>query len=164
MTTDITGIARTAPGRGHLRVIPYTLKQANQFIAQHHRHHKPVQGHRFSLACVDSSQLICGVCVVGRPTARETPQYKVGEVTRMCTDGASNACSILYAAAARVCREMGFEKIQTFILENESGVSLKAAGWVFEQMSNGGNWNRPSRGKRRTDQPMNAKQRWVKHL
>jgi hypothetical protein len=59
---------------------------------------------------------------------------------------------------------MGFYKIQTFLLEHESGVSLKAAGWTFDGYSEGGDWNRPSRGNRRTDQPQGKKQRWIKIL
>ena len=71
---------------------------------------------------------------------------------------------MLYAACARVAKEMGFERIQTFILEEETGVSLRASGWEFEQISAGGDWNTPSRGGRRTDQPQQAKQRWKKEL
>lgn len=59
---------------------------------------------------------------------------------------------------------MGFKRIQTFILEEEIGTSLKAAGWEFDRMSDGGNWNVPSRGGRRTDQPQQPKQRWKKEL
>jgi hypothetical protein len=59
---------------------------------------------------------------------------------------------------------MGFLRIQTFILGTETGISLKAAGWVFDKISDGGDWNVPSRGGRRTDQPQEAKQRWKKEL
>lgn len=33
-----------------LRLVPVTLKQANAFVAAHHRHHKPVTGHKFPSA------------------------------------------------------------------------------------------------------------------
>lgn len=145
------------------QIIPLTLPQANQLIAELHRHHKPVVGHRFSLGYLHGGALV-GAVIVGRPVARKTDQYRVAEVTRLVTDGTPNACSALYAAAARVCKEMGFRKIQTFILDTEPGTSLKASGWVFEQVSDGGDWNVPSRGGRRTDQPMQPKQRWAKML
>lgn len=164
LNMDIKESVPTVLDRGHLHVIPFTLKQANQLIAQLHRHHKPVVGHRFSLGCVGNSGLVCGACVVGRPISREINQYQVAEVTRLVTDGTKNACSVLYAAAARVCKEMGFIKIQTYILETESGISLKAAGWTFEQMTTGGNWNHSCRKGRREDQPMCRKQRWGKKL
>lgn len=67
-------------------------------------------------------------------------------------------------AAARTAKAMGFWKIQTFILEDEPGTSLLAAGWEFDGWTDGGDWNRPSRGGRRTDQPMGRKQRWKKIL
>jgi hypothetical protein len=86
----------------------------------------------------------------------------VAEVTRLVTDGTPNACSMLYGAAARAADAMGFDRIQTFILEDEPGTSLKAAGWTFEGMTEGGDWNRPSRGGRRVDQPMIRKQRWCR--
>ena len=138
---------------------PCELKDANTYIAKLHRHHKPIAGHRFSIAAWKDGVMV-GVATVGRPVARMTNQKTVLEVTRLCTDGTRNACSILYAAAARIGRTIGYESIQTFILESAPGTSLKAAGWKPVAMSPGGDWNRPSRGARRTDQAMTAKQKW----
>lgn len=60
---------------------------------------------------------------------------------------------------------MGFSEIQTFILQDESGASLVAAGWTEDtRKSKGGDWNRPSRSNRRTDQPQIPKRRWFKTL
>jgi hypothetical protein len=146
-----------------LRIIPLTLRQANDLVTALHRHHKPVVGHRFSIG-VEEDGVLHGAAIVGRPTGRENPQYDWAEITRLVTDGRKNACSILYAACARISREMGFKRIQTFILEEESGTSLKAAGWKFEHKTNGGDWNCPSRGGRRVDQPQQPKQRWAKEL
>jgi hypothetical protein len=145
-----------------LKIIPLTLKQANELVATLHRHHKPVQGHRFSIGVVGPDG-VCGAAIVGRPVARKTPQYEVAEITRLVTNGTKNACSKLYATAARICKEMGFARIQTFILEEEHGTSLKASGWTFEQWSDGAEgWQ--SRDGRRTDQPTQRKQRWSKVL
>lgn len=145
-----------------MKIRPCELRDANEFISRLHRHHKPVQGHRFSIACWRDQ--MHGVAVVGRPVARMTDQRKVVEVTRLCTDGTRNACSALYSAAARIAKEMGYEAIQTFILATEPGTSLKAAGWECAGPSAGGDWNRPSRGNRRTDQPMEAKSKWMRKL
>lgn len=146
-----------------LEIAPLTLKQANELVATLHRHHKPAVGHRFSIG-VRSDGVWHGAAIVGRPVGRKNPQYAWAEVTRLVTDGTKNACSILYAACARICREMGFERVQTFILESEGGVSLKAAGWSFDTFSEGGDWNVPTRGGRRTDQPQCRKARWIKDL
>lgn len=54
--------------------------------------------------------------------------------------------------------------IQTFILETETGVSLRAAGWQMGHTTKAEKWNRPSRGGRREDQPNCCKVVWFKHL
>ena len=119
-----------------LVLIPLTLAQANQLVLSLHRHHKPVVGHRFSLGLEQDGKLV-GAVIVGRPKAKAYDQYRVAEVTRLVTDGTKNACSFLYAAAARVAREMGFDKIQTYILVSEPGTSLRAAGWSFNGIGGG---------------------------
>ena len=146
-----------------LRIVPITLKEANDLVKDKHRHHKPVVGARWSIGVENDGKLV-GAAIVGRPVARMTDQYRIAEVTRLVTDGTKNACSILYACAARICREMGFDHVQTAILESESGHSLKVSGWEFSHWTDGGDWNRPSRGGRRTDQPMCRKQVWKKSL
>ena len=141
-----------------------TLKQANDLVAKLHRHHKPCVGHRFSLGLDTDFDGLCGAVIVGRPVARRVPQYEVAEVLRLVTDGTENACSALYGAAARVAKEMGFRKIQTYILESEPGTSLKASGWVKVAVSPGGDWNCKVRTGRRTDQPQERKTRWERVL
>ena len=98
--------------------------------------------------------------------ARAVDQKYVLEVTRLATDGTPNACSFLYALAARLADGMGFKKIQTYILDSESGTTLRAAGWKLEGQTAGGDWNhsKANAGKRRTDQPMQPKSRWSKVL
>lgn len=146
-----------------MRIVPLTLAQANDLVARLHRHHKPARGHRFSIGAVKDGKLV-GAAIVGRPVARKTPPYEVAEVVRLVTDGTKNAPSALYGAAARAAQAMGFWRIQTFILEDEPGTSLRAAGWEFEGWTNAEGWNRPSRNGRREDQPMGRKQRWGKYL
>ena len=148
-----------------MKIVPIELKQANAFIALHHRHHKPVQGHRFSIGVVDDEGCLVGVVTVGRPVARLAghPQ-KVLEVTRLCTDGTPNACSMLYSAAARVGKHLGYERIQTYILDSELGSSLKASGWVNEGQAGGSQWKHTDGKPRRTDQPTSIKQRWALRL
>src|SRR3990172_1294882 len=143
-----------------LRLRPLTLRQANALVGMWHRHHKIVVGHRWSIG-VEADGVLVGAAVVGRPTARMTPQYSVAEVTRLVTNGHEHACSRLYAACARAAGAMGFDEIQTFLLESESGVSLRAAGWDEDpELTKGGDWNCPSRGGRRTDQPQGRKRRF----
>lgn len=154
---------RFSAAKFDMRIVPLTLKQANELVSNWHRHHKPCVGHRFSLGVKQDNDLI-GAAICGRPVSRELDQYTILEVNRLVTNGAKNACSFLYSACARVAREMGFEKIQTYILASEPGTSLTAAGWKFETETSGGNWNHSWRKGRREDQPMERKQRWAKKL
>ena len=148
--------------RRTMRTVHVELKEANAFIARFHRHHKPCVGHRFSIGAVSELGL-CGVVVVGRPVARHTNQSSIVEVTRLCSDGTPNACSYLYQAAARAAKALGYARIQTFILISESGVSLKACGWIRGHTSRGGSgWQ--SRDNRRSDQPTEPKVLWYKWL
>ena len=146
-----------------MKIMPLTLDQVNTLIVQWHRHHKPAQGHRFSIGARDGEDIV-GAAIVGRPVGRKTEQYNIAEVTRMVTNGHKNACSFLYAAAARIAREMGFVKIQTFILKDEPGTSLLAAGWSFEGLTDSKPHKWHSRAGRRDDQPGEQKQRWSKIL
>jgi hypothetical protein len=149
----------------NLHVLPVELAEANAAIAAWHRHHKPVIGHRFSLGCADEGGVLHGVCIVGRPVARLAGHPRdVAEVTRLATDGTHNACSILYAAAARACRAMGFLRIQTYTLPWEGGASLRASGWTHEGDAGGGQWKHTDGKPRRTDQPTEVKSRWSKQL
>ena len=52
-----------------MRLVPVSLKAANTFVAEHHRHHKPVVGHKFSIGCAQEGRLV-GVAIVGRPVSR----------------------------------------------------------------------------------------------
>jgi hypothetical protein len=99
---------------------------------------------------------------VGRPVARQTDQKHIAEVTRLVTDGTKNACSFLYAQAARAAKELGFKSIQTFILQTETGISLKASGWTSHGITKVGSWH--TRADRRHDQPEDRKVKWVKNL
>ena len=128
-----------------LKVKHIELKEANEFVAEHHRHHKPTQGHRFSIACVNSDGVVVGVAIVGRPVARHIDQHNTVEVLRLCTDGTHNACSFLYSACKRAAKALGYERIITYILETESGVSLDASGWTYKYTNVGGSWNCESR-------------------
>jgi hypothetical protein len=58
---------------------------------------------------------------------------------------------------------MGFDSIQTFILETEPGTSLRAAGWNFVGLTDAEGWQRPNRD-RTGKHPTCRKQKWEKRL
>ena len=145
-----------------ISAIPLELAAANEFVANLHRHHDPVYRDKFRVGALVDGKLV-GVVQVGRPVSRYLDNGENIEVVRLCTDGTKNVCSFLYAKAARIAKEMGYKKIITYILESESGASLKAAGWKQETVTNGGTWNRKSRP-RATTAPTVPKKRYVKNL
>ena len=113
-----------------MKIIPFTLRKANEFVKLHHRHSKIVVGCKFSIAAVNEADNVIGVAIVGRPVARKLDDGLTGEIVRTCTDGTKNVNSFLYGACARIWKEMGGKRILTYTLSSESGVSLKAAGYI----------------------------------
>jgi len=127
-----------------LELQPITFREACTFIEEHHRHHLPQWGHKFSIALNDGEKVVAVACV-GRPVARHLDDGWTAEVTRLCTDGTPHAASKLYAACWRAARGMGYKRLITYILKEEPGTSLKAAGWKELYTTKGGTWNRPNR-------------------
>lgn len=156
-----------------LTVRPIILRDANSYVAQHHRHNIPTTGHKWSIACYDGDRL-CGVAICGQPVARRLDDGLTIEARRVCTDGTHNACSFLYGACARIAKDFGYKRIITYILETEPGTSLKASGWKMVQDSAGGvSWNVPNRHRDECQltlfgderkYPNCKKQRWEKKL
>lgn len=123
--------------------MPCTLAEANDFVRRHHRHHRPVVGHKFSIAAADA--VVRGVAIVGRPVSRVRDDGWTLEVTRCATDGAPNAPSMLYASAWRAARAMGYRRLGTYTLRSEAGASLRAAGWRVVGEVAGRSWSCSSR-------------------
>lgn len=142
-----------------LKLKPLTLRQANAYVTERHRHHKATAGHKFSIGAEYDGQLV-GVAIVGRPVARRLDNGHTLEVNRVCTDGTPNACSILYGAARRAAKALGFDRIITYTLPSEGGASLRASGWKLVGEAGGGNWNKPGRARKDTEESLQC----VKHL
>lgn len=115
---------------------PITLRGANDFVQAHHRHNGRTSrdGGKFAIAC-ECTGVVVGVAIVGNPlsaTYMNKARYgHVAEVLRTCTDlnAPKGAVSFLYGVSTRVCREMGFDRLISYTLQDESGASLKGAGW-----------------------------------
>lgn len=130
--------------------IPLTLRMANEFIEKYHRHNKPVVGYKFAIGAVKDGQLI-GIAVVGRPVARKLDDGLTAEITRVCTDGTKNVNSFLYARCKKICQLMGYERVVTYTLEEESGASLKAVGARIDGYVNPDEWDRKNRRRKTQD-------------
>lgn len=127
-----------------LEIVPIFQDEAFAFIQQHHRHHGKPVGSIFQIAISDGDKIV-GVAIVGRPVSRILQDGFTVEVTRLCTDGTPNCCSMLYSACWRVAKNLGYRKLITYILNTEPGTTLKAAGWHLVGERGGKSWNVKSR-------------------
>jgi len=123
-----------------LVIVPVTFRQACAFIEAHHRHHKPPRGMKFCLG-VDADGQLAGVATVGRPVARHYDDGYTLEINRTCTDGTPHVNSMLYGAAWRAAKAMGYRRLITYTQAGESGASLRAAGYrVVAELEPRANW------------------------
>jgi len=148
-----------------LQLVPVTLREANEFVANFHRHNKPTQGGRFAIGAIYGDELI-GVAIVGRPVSAQLQDGLTAEVTRLCVsdDAPTNACSFLYGRSWRIWQQMGGERLVTYTLQSESGSSLRGAGWHIKgEVKPHDRWTK--RGAKREWQPIygQLKFRWEKH-
>ena len=143
--------------------IPITLREANDFVEQFHRHNGRTarNGGKFAIGASTGDQLV-GVAIVGRPVARLLDDGYTAEVTRCCTndEAPKGTVSFLYSRCWRIWRIMGGRKVVTYTLKNESGASLRGAGWRTVAEVRPGGWNRT--GRERDWQPIYGQQklRW----
>lgn len=143
-----------------MNIIPMTIATANKFVANFHRHNKKVHGAKFAIGLAEEGELI-GVAIAGRPIARMLDNGHTIEILRVCVkEQFKNSNSKLYARIKRICQLMGYEKIITYTLNNESRSSLKAIGAKQVSETKPGEWSRSRR--RRTSQRIysQTKLRW----
>ncbi|WP_373299124.1 XF1762 family protein [Novosphingobium colocasiae] len=154
---------------GRLQLSPISFRDATAFVDLHHRHHRAPQGHKFSLAVVEDNRII-GVAIVGRPVSRYQDDGRTLEITRLCVipdlpkvvdrsgrEHAHPACSFLYGAAKRATFALGYSRFITYILDDEAGKSVLAAGLEFVGRTKPGSWSRLSRP-RDDKHPLGSKQ------
>lgn len=128
-----------------LELVPVSFDTACGFVSMWHRHHQPPTGHKFSIGVAADGTLV-GVAMVGRPVARHYNDGQTLEVNRTATDGTPYANSMLYAAAWRAAKALGYTRLITYTQAGESGSSLRAAGWrVVAQRPPRRGWSVPSR-------------------
>lgn len=141
-----------------MNAVPLTLREARAYVTTNHRHHPAPQGGLFAIGA-EQDGVIVGCVIVGMPVARMLADGYTCEITRLATDGSRNACSMLYRAAWRAARAMGYRRLVTYTLPEEGGSSLRGAGFRLIGEAGGGSWSRE--GRPRVDlHPLQTKLRW----
>ena len=140
-----------------------TIREANNYVKDNHRHHKPVAGCKFAIGVYEDN-ILHGVAICGRPISRVLDDGLTIEINRVCTDGKKNACSILYGACCRIAKAMGYKKAITYILSSEIGTSLKASNFTLEAENVGGKVWTGKRSGRDNGVPKELKKRYVRNF
>ena len=130
-----------------LRLRPTSIKDARAFVAALHRHNAAPNGGLFATSVVDSEDTVRGVAIIATPIAMGNADGWTCEVTRCCTDGSKNACSMLYGAAARAAKALGYKRILTYTLASEPGIALRASGWREVARTKWRPWNHKRRSR-----------------
>jgi hypothetical protein len=150
-----------------LELRPCTITDAKRFVGRFHRHSAAPPSALFAVGVGNPD--LCGVALVGRPIARRLQDGWTAEILRVCTRGERNACSMLYGAAVRACRALGYRRVLTYTLQSESGASLRATGAREEPATVrlDQSWDVPSRRREDFDlfgptkRPREPKVRWM---
>ncbi|MFT4190342.1 MAG: hypothetical protein QM617_02330 [Comamonas sp.] len=153
--------ARQVAGRDHsVRFAPISQRAAKDWITVTHRHLPAPVGDLFRVGLEVHGKLVA-VGVAGRP-CRMLQDGRTAELTRIASAApvAVNACSRLYGALRRAGQCMGYVRFVTYTLPGEPGTSLRAAGFHFDGLTDGGEWSRPSRPRAAAVQS-SQKCRWI---
>ena len=127
------------------------LVEAQEFIAEHHRHSPPLKRHRYSIGVflakdwvkheqgpwvplqAEYDQLV-GVATIDQPSSSYSADFHATEIRRVCTDGENNVCSILYGKACQASFAMGFQKVITYTQPHEGGASLLGSNFYIDPL------------------------------
>lgn len=140
-----------------MRVVPFTIRAALAFNSETHRRLPRVTGGLWDVAVEDCGTVL-GVAIVGRP-CRMMEGLQILEITRLAVrEGVPNGCSMLYGACSRAARAMGAVGLVTYTHIDEPGTSLRAAGYVCDGQTRGGDWSRTGRPRATIDS--RPKLRW----
>lgn len=142
-----------------LSIRPISYHEAAAFVNEKHRHNIAPNGGKFCISVFDGTK-IRGVAICGRPIARKLDDGLTLEITRVCTDGVFNGCSMLYGACCRIARAMGYRRIITYTLLSENGSSLRAANFQCDGEAGGRPWTNKTRTRNDKDIPQGKKLRW----
>ena len=142
---------------------PYPVKYAAAWVKTVHRRLPDMAGAMWCVGLWDGPKML-GLAVVGRPSrmldvpARSRIHTQI--VQRVAVvEGVPNGCSMLYGSCSRSGKAMGLDDMVTYIHLDEPGTSLKASGWVKGGETDGGEWTRPSRKRKKAEDP-ESKIRW----
>ena len=114
-------------------IVPASLQEANDYLAEHIRQYRPMHGCKFSVGCALNGEIV-GAAIVGR--CRDDSQAL--QIDRIYTTGGRTAYGMLYGAAARAAQALGYWRISAFLSAGRPDSALRAAGWMRTELESGG--------------------------
>ncbi len=144
-----------------IAVRPCDISTARLGVARLHRHLRPPLSTLAAFEVLVDGWPV-GWALVGRPVSRVLQERGWVEVTRVAVPsvadgGPANGCSAVYGAVARWARRRG-SPVLTYTRADESGASLRGAGWVETGRVTPRSWSCASRPRAAHEQI--AKVRW----
>lgn len=157
---EITDVERIIDYHQATILVPITVKAALKLVKLWHRKLPDLQGGLFAVAL--GYPIINGVGVAGNPSRVWQGTARL-VISRVAINDVKNGCSIIYGALSRAAKALGYREVWTYTTPDESGTSLRAAGFENMGLSRGGSYDRPSR---KRDNPVNGEQkrRWRRRL
>jgi hypothetical protein len=136
-----------------LTIGPVTKTDARRFVNDHHRLNEAPNVAQCTLAVgLYDGKTLVGVATAGRPVARALCDGYTLELNRTCIEGVvDNGNSRLYGAICRAAKALGYKKVITYTLHEESGTSLKASGFVRAHDVGSRSWHESSVARPRYD-------------
>ena len=129
-----------------LHLVPISQRTAKDCVTRWHRHNAAPAGGVIRVGAATDDGTLVAVGIAGRPVARHYDDGTTLEVTRVSSDCTKNATSMLYAALTRAAFALGYQRVITYTQANESGASLRAAGWkIIATRPARKSWNNVSR-------------------
>lgn len=147
--------------RTMIELLPLTQKAARAFVNDVHRHLSYPTGDVCRVGLSVDGELQAAA-VAGRPGARMLNDGRTLEITRVASGAQPcvNASTRLYGAIRRAGLALGWKRFVTYTRCDEPGDSLRAAGFKDCGLTDGGEWDRPSRRRKPATQPC-RKRRWM---
>lgn len=107
-----------------IHLIPVSFKDANDYLTRHNRDYRPASGYRFTIGCAMEERLI-GAIIAGRCKGDSLSV----QVDGIYAAGGRAAYRMLYGAAARAAKAMGYHRIMAFLPMGEPDSGLRSACW-----------------------------------
>lgn len=128
MKNDQTILKNECP----IYLTPVSLKEANDYLARYSRDYRAIPGCKFTIGCARDGRLM-GAIIVGRCRGDSLAV----QVDGIYAAGGRAAYCMLYGAAARAAKAMGYHRIMAFFPTGEPDSGLRSACWKCVGLASG---------------------------